>query len=94
MACEPVGTAHLQSDKWTAADALNNAVAAVYGNVGASAVLVEVRRVMAMLGVPEDARAKQWRNTGNGYQAVVPAPHPQHETQTQLAQVLRDRRRN
>jgi hypothetical protein len=63
------------SDQYTVAAALNNAIAAIYANVGPSAPLCDIRRAMAMLGIVEDERAQMWVNLGSGYD-----PEPQGQS--------------
>jgi hypothetical protein len=65
---------------YTVADALNNAVAAIYAGVGPSPPLVDIRRAMRLLGIPEDDRAQTWVNNGSSYDPVdqgqeVPGEH-------------------
>ena len=53
------------NDKRTASAArhLNNAIAAVYANAGASAVLVDLRKAMELLEIREDPhQARQWEH--------------------------------
>jgi hypothetical protein len=59
-------------EQYTVADALNNAIAAIYANVGPSAPLVDIRRAMWLLGITEDDRAKQWVNRGSQYEPTEP----------------------